>query len=240
MLAAAVSIALLLDSVYARAKRAMQLGLFVPYLVPSVIAAILWTYLYTPQVSPITKALSHLNVQVNFFGSAFTYPSLVNIVLWGVARLLRDHLFREPPGYSREILEAASIDGATERQCAWLIKLPLIRGAVGVTALFSIIWGLQLFAEPLVLTPFSADVSSTWSPNLYSYTPGVPNINFGLAAAYLAAPGLVRRHALVRLHALRQAMAHMTASVQAETVKPVPHAYGPRDSDVTARCARCH
>jgi multiple sugar transport system permease protein len=183
VIAAAATIALLLDSIFARAKRALQLGLFIPYLVPGVIAAVLWSYLYTPQVSPIVKLLGGLGLNVNFFGAAFTYPSLVNIVLWESLGYYVIIYFASLQAIPRELLEAASIDGANEFRCAVFVKLPLIRSAVGLTALFSIIWGLQLFAEPLVLTPFSAAVSSKWSPNLYSYTEAFQNLNFGLAAA---------------------------------------------------------
>ena len=58
VLALSVVIALALDSAYAYGRRVAQLGLFVPHLVPGVIAALIWAYLYTPQVSPVVKALS--------------------------------------------------------------------------------------------------------------------------------------------------------------------------------------
>lgn len=180
---AAVAVALLLDSVYARAKRSLQLGLFVPYLVPGVIAAVLWSYLYTPQVSPVVKLLKHLSLNVNFYGSSFTYPVIVNIVLWESLGYYVIIYFASLQAVPREVLEAASIDGATEWQAARHVKLPLIRSAVGLTGLFSIIWGLQLFAEPLVLTPVSSSVSSRWSPNLYSYTEAFTNLDFGVAGA---------------------------------------------------------
>jgi len=180
---AAVTVALLLDSGYAKAKRVLQLGLFVPYLVPGVIAAVLWSYLYTPQVSPVVELLKHLSLNVNFYGASFTYPVLVNIVLWESLGYYVIIYFASLQAVPREVLEAASIDGASEWQVARQVKLPLIRSAVGLTGLFSIIWGLQLFAEPLVLTPVSSSVSSRWSPNLYSYTEAFTNLNFGVAAA---------------------------------------------------------
>jgi multiple sugar transport system permease protein len=183
VLAGAATIALMLDSVHARAKRAVQLGLFFPYLVPGVIAAILWTYLYTPEVSPVVHLLARLDVHVDVFGATFTYPSLVNIVLWESLGYYVIIYFASLQAIPREVLEAAAMDGASERQCAWLVKLPLIRTALGVTALFSVIWGIQLFAEPLVLSPFSTAISSTWSPNLYSYTEAFQSVNFGRAAA---------------------------------------------------------
>jgi multiple sugar transport system permease protein len=181
--ASAVVIALLLDSVYARAKRFLQLGLFVPYLVPGVIAAILWSFLYTPQVSPVAEGFRHLGLHLDFFSPSLTYPVLVNILLWESLGYFVIIYFASLQAVPREVLEAAAIDGASEWRCAWHVKLPLIRGAVGLTALFSIIWGLQLFAEPLVISPSAAAITSSWSPNLYSYNQAFHNLNFGLASA---------------------------------------------------------
>ncbi len=47
------ALALLLDSTAARARRLFQLALFLPHTVPTVIAAIIWVYLYSPSLSPV-------------------------------------------------------------------------------------------------------------------------------------------------------------------------------------------
>lgn len=48
----AIVLALLLDTALARARRFFQLALFLPHAIPGLIAALIWIYLYTPQLSP--------------------------------------------------------------------------------------------------------------------------------------------------------------------------------------------
>ncbi len=54
MLGLALLFALLLDSPLLRGKRFFRLAFFVPYAVPGVIAAIMWGFLYSPNLSPFT------------------------------------------------------------------------------------------------------------------------------------------------------------------------------------------
>ena len=57
MLVFATVLALLLDSVTVRFRRFFRLAFFLPYGIPGVIAAILWSFLYLPGLSPIVAAL---------------------------------------------------------------------------------------------------------------------------------------------------------------------------------------
>ena len=54
MLGLALLFALLLDSPLLRGKKFFRLAFFVPYAVPGVIAAIMWGFLYSPNLSPFT------------------------------------------------------------------------------------------------------------------------------------------------------------------------------------------
>ena len=54
MLGLALLLALLLDSRPGRGKRFFRLAFFVPYAVPGVVAAIMWGFLYSPNLSPFT------------------------------------------------------------------------------------------------------------------------------------------------------------------------------------------
>ena len=65
MLGLALLLALLLDSAVTRFKRTFRLVYFLPYALPGVIAAIMWSFLYPPSISPITSALSFLGIHVD-------------------------------------------------------------------------------------------------------------------------------------------------------------------------------
>lgn len=185
VLSLSVMIALVLDSAYAYGRRVAQLGLFVPHLVPGVIAALIWAYLYTPQVSPVVKALGSWHVHIQPLGHGYTYPALVNVVLWESLGYNIVIYYASLQAIPREMVEAAVVDGAGEWRTAWHIKLPSIRSAVALTAIFSAIGAMQLFAEPLLLsTAGSTGISQDWTPNLYAYTAAfTKNNDYGVAAA---------------------------------------------------------
>jgi multiple sugar transport system permease protein len=82
-----------------------------------------------------------------------------------------------------DLFEAAAIDGASAWQVVLRIKLPLIRPAVVLTTVFTIIGTIQLFGEPLILRPLTGSITSTYTPNLAAYNEAFNNNNYNLAAA---------------------------------------------------------
>ncbi|MEU2632295.1 ABC transporter permease subunit, partial [Kitasatospora sp. NPDC007106] len=81
-----------------------------------------------------------------------------------------------------DIGEAARVDGAGERAIALRIKLPAIRPALVLTAVFSLVGTFQLFTEPQVFRAISTGVTSTYTPNLAGYSLAAAD-RYGEAAA---------------------------------------------------------
>ncbi|MGW3865386.1 carbohydrate ABC transporter permease, partial [Streptomyces sp. NPDC005047] len=69
-----------------------------------------------------------------------------------------------------DIGEAARVDGASAWTIALRIKIPIIRPALVLTGIFSIIGTFQLFTEPQVFRSISTSVTSTYTPNLAAYS----------------------------------------------------------------------
>ncbi|MEU6057636.1 sugar ABC transporter permease [Streptomyces sp. NPDC047097] len=184
LLAGGLGLALLLDSALARARRFFQLALFLPHAVPGIIAALIWVYLYTPQLSPVVKAMEAGGVGFDFFSPSGALPSVVNIALWEWLGYNMVIFYAALQAIDRSVLEAATVDGAGAWRTAFSIKLPLIRASVVMVALFTVIGSLQLFTEPLILNKGTGSaVTSTWTPNMYAYTAAFDRNDYGLAAA---------------------------------------------------------
>lgn len=179
----AIGLALLLDSALARAKHLWQLALFLPHAVPGVIAALIWAYLYTPGLSPILKFLASGGIELQLLSQQLVLPSIVNIAVWEWTGYNVIIFFTALQAIDRSVLEAAQIDGASGWQVTRRIKVPLIRPAIGVVLLFTIIGSLQLFTEPVILSQATPAVSSTYTPNLFAYEAAFGRNDFGLAAA---------------------------------------------------------
>src|SRR5664280_2280215 len=89
---------------------------------------------------------------------------------------------------SREIYEAAAIDGAGPQRQFWSITVPLIRPTIVFTAVIATIGMMQLFTEPLLFDSNTATASGGSAHQfqtvaLLIYQTGWKNLNLGYAAA---------------------------------------------------------
>ena len=179
MLGLALLFALLLDSPLVKGRRFFRLAFFAPYAVPGVIAAIMWGFLYSPNLSPFMP----LTQEVGFLSADLVLWSMANVVTWVYVGYNMLIIYSSLLAIPTEIYEAARLDGASQARIALSIKIPMVMPAIILTAIFSIIGTLQLLAEPQVFRTFTSAVSSTFTPNLLVYTTSsVPNVS--LAAAY--------------------------------------------------------
>ncbi|MGW8376440.1 sugar ABC transporter permease [Streptomyces sp. ODS28] len=183
MLTLATVLALLLEAASARWIPFFRTAYFLPYGVPGVIASILWGFLYVPGISPFVEMAHSLGWNVDFLGHDAILWSIANIVVWQFTGYNMLVLVAQLKSISGDLYEAARIDGANAWQVAVHIKLPLIRPALVLTAVFSIIGCIQLFAEPMVLKPFTSSIDSGFTPNLHAYTEAFKSNNQHTAAA---------------------------------------------------------
>ena len=109
-------------------------------------------------------------------------------------------------GISRDLLEAAIIDGANGWQMAISVKLPLIGRYVVYMFILTFAGNIQIFTEPQIISvSFSSfgisTISPTWSPNQLSYYFAFSIGNFGAAAAIsllMVAIGLIGATLIIR------------------------------------------
>jgi multiple sugar transport system permease protein len=182
MLFVALIMALLLDTPLLKLKSFFRISAFMPYAVPGVIAAIMWSFLYSPQLSPVVDLLKGIGLQPDFLGPGAVLWSAANVSTWlwtGYNMLI---MFSALQAIPQELYEAAKLDGASNWAIAWKIKVPIIAPSIILTTVFSIIGTLQLYAEPAVLRQISSNISSTFTPNMLAYAVASGN-NYQQAAA---------------------------------------------------------
>ncbi|MDT0479282.1 sugar ABC transporter permease [Streptomyces sp. DSM 41640] len=193
MLLLALVFALVLDSGLLRLARVIRLGIFVPYAVPSVVAALMWGYLYGPDFGPFAQFSRNLSLPVpHFLSDGWMLGSLANIVTWEFVGYNMIILYAALRTIPEELYEAAAMDGAGAWRTAWSIKLPALRPALMLTLLFSVIGSFQLFNEPKLLMTIAPDViSSSYTANLYAYTLAFTGQQVNYAATVSFLLGLV-------------------------------------------------
>jgi multiple sugar transport system permease protein len=183
MLGLALLLALILDTPRARLRRFGRLAIFLPYAVPSVIASLLWGFLYLPAVSPLHYVLRALDLpQPDLLGGGIM-GAVVNIGIWGGVGFNMVVIYTALRAVPHDLYEAARLDGCSEVQIALRIKVPQVMPALIMTGVFSTIATLQVFSEPFTLRPLTNSLQSTWTPLMKIYTDAFVRNDIYTAAA---------------------------------------------------------
>jgi multiple sugar transport system permease protein len=151
MLGLALVLALLLDSRSARCKKTFRLTFFLPYALPGAIAAVMWSFLLVKDLSPFTGPLAAIGIHTDFLSAGWIPVSIGNMITWGWTGYNMLIIYSALQAVPGDVIEAATLDNCTGWRLAWYVKIPMVRPALVLTTVFSIIGTAQLYTEPAVL-----------------------------------------------------------------------------------------
>ncbi|MHA7279367.1 carbohydrate ABC transporter permease [Arthrobacter sp. MDT2-2] len=192
MLVALVA-ALVLDNLATWASKFSRLMIFIPYAIPVVIGALMWGFLYSPRFGPASSIFSIFGLAApEFLAQDNIFGSLVNIVTWQWAGYYMIIIYAALRGIDPGIYEAAVLDGASDRQIALRIKVPMISSSLVMVVIFALIGTLQFFTEPQVLRGVAQGaIPTSYTPNMYAFSLAFSYSQFNYASAISFALGIV-------------------------------------------------
>jgi multiple sugar transport system permease protein len=193
MLILALTFAMILDSGKVWLPKLYRVGIFVPYAVPTVIAALMWGFLYGRDFGPFADLADAIGAAPpNFLGEKTMLLSIANVSTWTYTGYNMIILYAALRSIPTELYEAAAVDGAGPVSTAWHIKLPLLRPALLLCTIFSVIGSFQLFGEVRIFYSLAPDViGKSYTPNLYVYNLAFADQRLNYAAALSFLLGLV-------------------------------------------------
>lgn len=153
MLVVSMIAALLLNSV-ARFTGLFRSLLFLPYVTSFVMAGIIWTWIYSTD-GPINTLLDNVGLPAVGFltgDQLLVLGSLALVSVWkgfGYAMLI---LLAGLKAQSRDIHEAARIDGANAWQEFWHVTLPMLKPVVFFVLVIETIFSFKVFDTMYVMT----------------------------------------------------------------------------------------
>ncbi|MFI7062915.1 carbohydrate ABC transporter permease [Kribbella sp. NPDC050124] len=157
---------------------------YLPVVVPPVVAVLLWKWFYDPDFGLFNQALGVVGLGPFPWlqSTASAMPSLVLEATWAHAGGTVLIYLAALTGVSSELYEAAETDGASVMRRVWHVTLPQLRGVLLIMLLLQIIGTLQVFTEPFVLTdggPADSTVTILLLVYRYAFIYG----DYGLATA---------------------------------------------------------
>lgn len=161
--------------------------IFLPSLVPTIAAAILWKWLFNQKLGLINWALSPIYSLLHVQGPAWidqpgwVIPSLALMSVWSVGNTVVIYLagLQDVP---RELYEAADLDGASALQRLYHVTLPMISPVIFFNLVMAVITVVQVFDIPFMMTQGGPNRAS-YLYTYYLYDNAFSYLHMGYASA---------------------------------------------------------
>ena len=158
---------------------------FAPVVVPMVASSLIWIWFYDPSVGPFNQILEWLGLEkLKWLYHEDT--AMLSILFFSIWKGVGYNVILFLSGLqniSDSYLEAARLDGASEWQCFWKIKFPLLRPITSFVIMMGIINSFKVFTEINVMTPDGGPLGSTLLIVNYIYEQAFSNGRMGRASA---------------------------------------------------------
>ncbi|MDD2333964.1 MAG: sugar ABC transporter permease [Mesotoga sp.] len=165
---------------------------YLPVITPMVAASMIWIWLYDPQIGILNFLLSLFNIPpVNFLRNpSAALHSIVAMRIWRGAGWNMLIYLAGLQGISRNLYEAAAIDGASSVRRFFRITLPLLRPVHVYVLIVGMISTLQSFTEMYVMTG-GGPLQSTTTVGLLIYRAAFDYMDMGYASSMSFVLGII-------------------------------------------------
>ena len=137
------------------ARNAFRTIYFLPYVIPSIISALVWNFLLTPQFDPIEAIFQVVGLGElwkPWLAEAHTaFYVAIFVTVWANTGFSMVMYLAALQNIPQDLYDAASVDGASGAQRIVKITIPLLRpitlvliilAVIGSMKIFGVIWGL--------------------------------------------------------------------------------------------------
>jgi multiple sugar transport system permease protein len=170
--------ALLMNQAF-RGRGITRAAILVPWVIPTVIAAQMWYFLFNVNPGSVNALLALGDF--NWLGEAGWVKAVVIFAdVWKTAPFVALLLLAGLQTIPTDVYESARVDGANALQRFWHITLPLLRPAILVALLFRTVEALRVYDLPQVMTRGAFDTESL-SMIVQQYVVQTPDPGLGSA-----------------------------------------------------------
>jgi multiple sugar transport system permease protein len=179
----AVGISIIMNHKELKVTGPFRVVFFIPTLVPTVVASLLWIWVMQPETGIINRLLGYIGIRgPGWLSSIFwSKPALIVMMIWTCGNAIIIYLagLQDIPV---SLYESASLDGAGFFSQTLFVTIPLLRSTILYNVVTLIINVFQWFAEPYIMTNGGPD-NSTMFYSLYLYQNAFSYFKMGYASA---------------------------------------------------------
>lgn len=166
-----------------RFKNLIRSAIFMPVIMPAVVMALVWTFMYHQQ-GVVNVILGWLQVSpIPWLRSSSTAIwAVILIGIWRASPYFMVIFLAGLQAIPEDFMDAAQIDGANSWQTFWYVTLPLLKPTTLLVVVMSIITAMKVFAVPLIMT-HGGPANSTRVLPLFIYQTAFEFFDMGRASA---------------------------------------------------------
>jgi multiple sugar transport system permease protein len=183
--AGGVALALVMHAAV-RGRALIRAFALVPWAIPTVVAALLWRFMFDSQAGILNVPLRSLGVVAAsfdwFVGSFTAWIPIALADIWKSTPFVAVLVLAGLQTIDPALYEAAAVDGAGRVRQFFTITLPLLRSVLIVAAAFRALDALRLFDLAYVLTG-GGPGSATEPLSLYAFIALMQRLRFGYGSA---------------------------------------------------------
>lgn len=179
----AVAVSIIMNNKKLKYTGPFRVIFFIPTLVPTVVACLLWIWVMQPETGIINRLLGYIGIQgPGWLSSMFwSKPALIIMMVWTCGNAIIIYLagLQDIPD---SLYESAALDGAGFVRQTLSVTIPLLRSTILYNVVTLIIAVFQWFAEPYIMTNGGPD-NQTMFYSLYLYQNAFSYFKMGYASA---------------------------------------------------------
>jgi N,N'-diacetylchitobiose transport system permease protein len=181
-------VALLLVRVSKPVRLLLSSSLVLVWSMPVVVAVQVWYWMTNFENGVVNYALTQLHLgsfeQHDWYASTVSQLSMVTLlIVWGALPFVAITLYAGLAQVPRDLLEAASVDGAGSWMKFRDITLPILRPILLILTSLSIIWDFGVFTQPYLLIGQSKVTPGNFLMSIYLFEEGYFKSDYGRGAA---------------------------------------------------------
>jgi ABC-type sugar transport system permease subunit len=182
-LAVGLILALALDG-RSRARGLVRTAILLPWAIPTVVAALVWRFMFESPAGIATAVLARLGVAApTWFADALAaWVPLLLADIWKTTPFVALLLLAGLQNIDRSLYEAADVDGAGPWRQFIDITLPMLRPALLVASLFRTLDAFRVFDVVYIMTG-GGPGTATEPIALYTFSTLLRNLRFGYGSA---------------------------------------------------------
>lgn len=181
-IAVGCALAVLLTRIRAVPRLVLMMAALGAWATPAVTGSTVWVFLFDPDFGPVNRLLGLGDFSWTY-GRYSAFALVLFEVVWCSFPFVMVTVYAGIKAIPGEVLEAASLDGASQWRIWRSVMAPMLRPILVVVTIQSIIWDFKVFTQIYVMTNGGGIAGQNLVLNVYAYQKAFASSQYSLGSA---------------------------------------------------------